>query len=81
MEKLTAYIISVIGLVIAVLSFNIGTLLPESIKPAYVMIAGLVLVIMGIFFVLSKGSKQSAEEIPIYEGTGKKRKIIGYRKN
>jgi hypothetical protein len=29
----------------------------------------------------NKNSKQSEEEVPIYEGTGKKRKIVGYRRN
>ena len=77
MAKLAGYILAIIGLVIAILSFNTGSLLPASIKPAYIMIAGLVLIILGVVLVLSGGkATQAAEEVPIYKG----KKIVGYRK-
>ena len=79
MNKLIGYILAIIGLIIIVLSFNLKKLafIPESIKPAYIMIAGLILVIVGIAFTFQKEKvSQAAEEVPIYQG----KKIIGYRK-
>ena len=82
MAKLVGYILAVLGLVVIILSLNLSKLgfnLPASIKAAYVMIAGIVLLILGIFLVIGKGSKatsQSAEEVPIYHGN----KIVGYRR-
>jgi len=80
MAKLTGYIIALVGLVIVVLSLNLGRLnitLPAAIKSSYVMILGLVLIIVGVFLSLNKGkSTQAAEEVPIYHGN----KIVGYRR-
>ena len=78
MAKLTGYILAIIGLIIVILSLNTGKLsIPAAIKPAYIMILGLVLVIFGILLVLGKGkSKQAAEEVPIYKG----KQIVGYRR-
>lgn len=79
MNKILNYIMAVIGLAILVLSFNLEkfSFIPESIKPAYVLIAGLILIIVGIAFAFQKEKvSQAAEEVPIYQG----KKIVGYRK-
>ncbi|MBI2629536.1 hypothetical protein HYW76_00375 [Candidatus Pacearchaeota archaeon] len=87
MSKLLGYILSILGLIIIVLSFNTSRLpIPAAITPAYVMIAGICLVILGIVFIMNKpksSSKisQSSEEVPIYQGEGKSRKIVGYQKS
>jgi len=41
------------------------------------------LIILGLTLALGgkQEVKQATEEVPIYEGTGKKRKIVGYRKD
>lgn len=80
MNKLIAYIIAIIGLAVIILSLNLSKLnlsLPASIKPAYIMIAGIILVILGIVLSMNKGkASQVSEEVPIYHGN----KIVGYRK-
>ena len=86
MNKLVGYLIAIVGLVITFLSLNltlINITLPEQIKPVYIMIFGIALVIFGVFITLGKSKRrtnQSEEEVPIYEGTGKKRKIVGYHR-
>jgi len=42
--------------------------------------AALVLLGIGLLMVRTGGIKQSGEEVPIYEGYGKKRKIVGYQR-
>jgi len=86
-NKIISYIIAVIGLAIIVLSLNLTRInlsIPPQIKPAYIMIVGIVVFILGIVLSLneSKGGKikQAEEEVPIYHGEGKLRKIVGYRK-
>lgn len=76
MAKLIGYIIAIIGLIIIASSFFPQKLpLPSSIKPVYIMIAGIVILIIGIALSLG-GSRQAAAEVPIYEG----KKIVGYRR-
>lgn len=82
MAKLIGYILALAGLAIAVLSFNLTRLnivLPASIKQVYVLIAGIALIIAGVVLSLESKKKQSSE-VPIYEGVGKKRVIVGYQK-
>ena len=87
MNKLISYVIAVIGLAIVVLSLNLAKIklnLPVAVKPQYVMVIGIVVFILGIVLSLSKEKagkiKQAEEEVPIYHGEGKSRKIVGYRK-
>jgi protein-S-isoprenylcysteine O-methyltransferase Ste14 len=85
MAKIIGYIVAVIGLAVIVLSLRTSSLpLISSVKPAFVMIAGICLVIVGLAFSMSgKNSgkiKQASEEVPIYEGEGKERKIVAYKK-
>ncbi|MCX6748004.1 MAG: hypothetical protein NT076_00195 [Candidatus Pacearchaeota archaeon] len=83
MGKILGYLIAVLGLVAIVLSFNsyikeffIGL----NVKIAYLMILGIILVIFGIVLSLNKKQAKQDEEVPIFEGEGKKRRIVGYRK-
>jgi hypothetical protein len=85
MKKWVGYIISIAGLAVLVVAvglvkFNLGIL--GAFEP-YFMIAGVVLVVVGVVLaMMDKNGKKSneAEELPIFEGTGKKRKIVGYRR-
>lgn len=83
-KKVIGYITSAIGLVLALLSFKTpGVSFFSGIKPAYIMIAGVVIIIIGVSFTFTKSSnkiKHAQEEVPIYEGVGKNRRIIGYRR-
>jgi len=85
--KIIGYILSVAGLGIIALSnqiIKLPILAASSKAMVYTIMAGVVLIAGGIALVMSEGSsskiKQAAEEVPIYEGTGKNRKIVGYQK-
>ncbi len=90
MKKLVGYIISIAGIFVMIAGF--GTLdiaFLNSFAGKYVMIAGIILIILGVVFSLADKSsskkgknkvEQEKEEVPIYSGEGKSRKIVGYQK-
>jgi sulfite exporter TauE/SafE len=88
--KLLGYILGLagIGVLVAGLNFKTGlSALGFTLKQPYIIIAGAILIIAGLFFLFQGGSKKSSrritqveEEVPIYEGSGKKRKIVGYQR-
>ena len=83
-KKVIGMVLSIAGLaLVAVASIpSIGIKIPFASK--YVLVAGLGAVIVGVILTFDKGSskvKHATEEVPIYEGVGKNRKIVGYRKN
>lgn len=91
MKKVVGYVIAVVGLAVMALGFNIfpfEVALLEGIAGNYIAGVGIAIIIVGVVLSL-KGSggsgggkiKRAEEEIPIYEGTGKNRKIVGYRKD
>lgn len=83
MSKLIGYVIALIGLAIIALSFLKVIPIPSAIPQQAVLIAGLILIIIGVFLTLGKSSSKIAhasEEVPIYEGEGKKKKIVGYKR-
>ena len=88
MGKILGYLIALVGLVILGLSFFASNIPAVSlISPTYIMIGGVIVIIIGIALTLggSSGSgsrkvRQSEEEVPIYEGEGKKKKIVGYKR-
>ena len=84
MNKLISYVIAILGLIVIVLSFNlsVGELIKGiGLKVTYLMILGIVLVILGVVLSLNKKQAGQEAEVPIYEGEGKKRKIVGYRRH
>jgi len=87
MKKVVGYIISLVGLGLMALSFGIFKLELEifsMVEASRVMWFGVFLVVVGIVIALVFGKgkeKQKTEEVPIYEGTGKGRKIVGYRRD
>jgi uncharacterized membrane protein len=86
--KIIGYILSVIGLAGIAFSNKFSQMLSflGDKSLIYTIIASIVLIIVGIALVLSEGSfsssrvKQAEAEVPIYEGEGKKRKIVGYQR-
>ncbi|MFH1308220.1 MAG: hypothetical protein ABIH72_05185 [archaeon] len=80
MNKLLYYIIAAVGVVILILGFtssNIPVL--KNLPPAYTMIVGLILIILGAVFAsqgFSGKARHKQNEVPIYH----KNKIIGYRR-
>jgi hypothetical protein len=87
MNKAIGYAISIAGIAVMALSFGLFKLdfpILETLKPMYVTALGVILIVAGVVISLAfdKGKRinQSQEEVPIYEGTGKNRKIVGYRR-
>jgi hypothetical protein len=88
--QLTGYGLSIAGLATIAFSKNIISLLPflKAMPKGelYTILGGFVLIAGGIALVLSGESsskynvKHAAEQVPIYEGEGKKRRIVGYQK-
>ena len=78
MGKLFGYIVALVGLVILIFSSKISKISVFSgIKPAYILIFSLIVVIIGVAFSLGKSrEKQVSKEVPIYHG----KKIVGYSK-
>lgn len=81
MGKLLGYIVALIGLVVIALSFfsskiNLPFKLPN---PSMLIIGGIVIIVVGIILALGKSERQ-LEEVPIYEGKGKQRKVVGYQR-
>jgi hypothetical protein len=54
----------------------------KSMSTNNILIIGGALVLLGIGLLLAgkMGIRQANEEVPIYEGEGKKRKIVGYKR-
>jgi hypothetical protein len=65
--------------------FSLDIAFLDGIASNFIVGAGVVMIIAGVVISLmdSKGgkAKQAKEEVPIYEGVGKNRKIVGYRKD
>jgi hypothetical protein len=88
MGKLIGYITALAGLGLLILSFsmkNLNIALPSFIQEKQIVIGGIILVIIGIILSLGKRSssynvKHAAEEVPIYEGEGRKKRIVGYKR-
>lgn len=84
-NKTLGYILSIAGIIILALSYppirkpiGIATL---GIKDSYIMILGLVIVLIGVLLAFNKSpSEKQEEEVPIYEGEGKNRRIVAYKR-
>ena len=81
------YVVSVVGLVVMAVGFQMidfGWEILNLVDLNYVAGAGLVLVGIGVLISLrgekAKKGSNGKDEIPIYEGVGKSRRIVGYRK-
>ncbi len=88
MKKEIGYVVSVVGIAVMALGFGVIDLkleFLEGVAGNYIAGVGIVAVIVGVVISLKasgvKKGKQVAEEVPIYEGVGKNRKIVGYRKD
>jgi len=85
MKKMTGYVVSIVGIVVMALGFQMidfGWEILNLVPLNYVAGAGLVLVGIGVLISLKgeKGKVSSGkDEVPIYEGVGKSRRIVGYR--
>ena len=89
MNRVIGYAVAVVGLVLMVFSFGLlgeVDLLGVDFGSVYVGGVGVVLVVVGVLISLiggggRVGKDKGMSEVPIYEGVGKKRRIVGYRKD
>lgn len=78
MAKLTGYIVALVGLIAIGISF-FSSQLKIPFNPSFLIIGGIIIVVIGIILAIGKTEKQ-LEEVPIYEGKGKERKVVGYQR-
>ena len=87
MNSIIGYLFAAAGLAVLLAANKIFTVLSTvfQIKMPMIVIAGIGLILIGVIILMNPSEKknkisQAAEEVPIYEGEGKHRKIVGYRK-
>jgi len=89
MNKVIGYGVSIAGIVLMAIGFGIVPLkfaFLEGVAANYISGVGIAVVIVGVVLAMKgtggrKRIRNAAEEVPIYEGTGKHRKIVAYRKD
>jgi len=88
MKKLVGYVISIAGLAVMAIGlgmFSISEKFLKVVNPNYITGIGIAGIVVGVVISLradkGKKARQAKEEVPIYEGEGKNRKIVGYRKS
>jgi membrane-bound ClpP family serine protease len=91
MKKLVGYVLAIAGLAVMVVGLGMISFEWEflkGIKSSYFTVVSLILILVGVVLVVidknprssRKKEKQAEQEVPIYEGEGKNRKIVGYRR-
>ena len=86
MKRLIGYILSIAGLALMAISFGAFGIQLEvinSLGSQTVSIVGVALVVVGVFISLKSGGHNRMEEhseVPIYEGSGKNRRVVGYQR-
>jgi len=88
-NSIIGYSAAGVGLVVIALSSQIAKILTflGTKSMIYTIMAGVVLVAGGVAFVMTDSGfsrsgkvKHVSEEVPIYEGEGKSKRIVGYKK-
>ena len=90
MKKVVGYLLIVIGFLFVAMGLSssaavLSNFFPSFGIPSFVTnILGLIMIIVGLYLTLTDDNSvkvvQVSEEVPIYEGEGKERKIVGYKK-
>jgi len=86
MKAVIGYLLAAIGLLGLAVNSTIGReelKFLDGISSEYILVPAAVLIVLGLV-IMTKNSggkkvKHITDEVPIYQGTGKKRKIVGYR--
>jgi len=84
-NKIFGYILIALGAIAVLLSYSgirttLNISLPSGISELIIMLIGIILLFIGAFLTFKKTNKQIAE-VPIYEGQGKKRRIVAYQRH
>jgi len=79
MAKIVGWILMLLGLALIVLGV-LKMKIVSFLSPILLDVVGIILILIGFLFLKQRVEKQAKEEVPIYEGEGKKRRIVGYRR-
>lgn len=84
-KKILGYILMGTGLLLFILSYPaIRTMLkiPDlpGMKDIYILVIGVAAILAGAFLAFKKSSAEQPKEVPIYEGTGKNRKVVAIQR-
>lgn len=87
MKVVIGYLLAGLGLIGLALNSKIGRenfSFFAKISSEYILIPAAVLIVFGLIIMIMNSKaggkiKQITKEVPIYQGEGKKRKIVGYR--
>jgi sulfite exporter TauE/SafE len=84
-NKFLGYIIAGVGILVLALSFKpirdaikLTAVLP--ISDITLMIAGAVILIVGVYLATRGAGSQKVTEVPIYEGHGKERRVVAIQR-
>lgn len=90
MKKVIGYLLIVVGFLFVAMSLSssnaiLSNFIPTLGIPSFITsVLGVVLIAAGLYLTLTNDNPnkvvQASEEVPIYEGEGKERKIVGYKK-
>jgi hypothetical protein len=86
--KIIGYVLSGLGLVGLLLSSPQGKKIApflSNVPDKYLIVGSIIIIALGVVLMMEGGSsskkeKQKTPEVPIYEGEGKKRKIVAYQR-
>jgi hypothetical protein len=89
MKKEVGYAVAILGLVVMAIGFGmipVKLAFLEGVAGDYIAGAGGILIVVGIVLSINKGGgrkkpKSGEDEIPIFKGVGKNRKVVGYRRD
>ena len=86
MKLIYGYLLAALGLIGLAANSTAGRkMIPvlENVSKEYILVPAMVLIVLGIVVLIVMGKsgkpRQEKEEVPIFKGEGKKRKIVGYR--
>jgi len=84
-KKIIGYAVALAGVAVLFYStfseqIKLPFTIPAILTGKYLMIAGLVMIILGVLFSVQSSKAKQPHEVPIYEGEGKKRTIVGYKR-
>jgi len=87
MKKIIGYLLAGVGLLVLAGNSKVARAqipLLAGIDVQYLMVGGLALVCLGVVVLIVFGGNRGkvghiTDEVPIYQGEGRKRKIVGYR--
>ena len=77
--KLFSYLLMLVGLIFLGAGLFLNINVPLLNNKILTIGIGAVLIVGGILL-MGKSSPQQSPEVPIYEGKGKKRKVVGYQR-